>query len=448
MRPTRGRISCRPAWIRCWTATATYEPADSGGVFAYGTHAVVVAVDPDSGVTELLDYVVSEDCGTMINPMIVDGQVQGGIAQGIGTALYEEIPYDEQGQPLATTFADYMVPCAPEIPTVRIEHLVTPALTTEYGVKGLGEGGAIAPPAAIANAVADAFADIGASFNETPLTPRRVSEAIERARRAKAARHEIRKVRLRGRQDGRRGRRGVGVGRSVRGHHCRRPIAGADAQFAGRLPRPAGRYRRHRGAEGRPRETPAGIRIGALTTHADIEDGKIPDPFGGLMRKVAAGISYRAVRNYGTIGGSVALADPAADWPVCLMALGADVRIAAGKASRSQPIATFIQGQYTTALRQERDHRRLRHSAPRRAAHAGDSSRSCARAAHSPIQSRWRCSVVARPVSVALGGAVPRPFLLAAAAKQLGDGETSDGALRAAIAQGPDSTACRKPMLI
>jgi carbon-monoxide dehydrogenase large subunit len=164
---------------------ATYEPTESGGVFAYGTHAVVVAVDPDSGVTEILDYVVTEDCGTMINPMIVDGQVQGGIAQGIGTALYEEIPYDEQGQPLATTFADYMVPCAPEIPTVRIEHIVTPALTTEYGVKGLGEGGAIAPPAAIANAIADAFRDIDASFNETPLTPRRVSEAIDLARRAK-----------------------------------------------------------------------------------------------------------------------------------------------------------------------------------------------------------------------------------------------------------------------
>jgi carbon-monoxide dehydrogenase large subunit len=168
-------------------ATATYEPSDSGGVFAYGTHAVVVAVEPESGVTELIDYVVTEDCGTMINPMIVDGQVQGGIAQGIGTALYEEIPYDEQGQPLATTFADYMVPCAPEIPAVRIVHLVHPALATEYGVKGLGEGGAIAPPAAIANAVADAFRDIGASFNETPLTPRRVSEAVDRARRAKGA---------------------------------------------------------------------------------------------------------------------------------------------------------------------------------------------------------------------------------------------------------------------
>jgi len=168
-------------------AVGTYEPSVSGGVFAYGAHAVVVAVDPDSGIVELLDYVVAEDCGTMINPMIVDGQVQGGIAQGIGTALYEEIPYDELGQPLATTFADYMVPCAPEIPDVRVAHLVSPATTTTYGVKGLGEGGAIAPPAAIANAVADAFRSIGASFNETPLTPRRVSEAIDRARRTKGA---------------------------------------------------------------------------------------------------------------------------------------------------------------------------------------------------------------------------------------------------------------------
>jgi carbon-monoxide dehydrogenase large subunit len=164
-------------------ATATYEPTETGGVFAYGTHAVVVAVEPDTGVVEILDYAVSEDCGTMINPMIVEGQVQGGIAQGIGTALYEEIPYDEMGQPLATTFGDYMVPCAPEIPDVRVAHLVHPAIATEYGVKGLGEGGAIAPPAAIANAVSDAFRAIGASFNETPLTPRRVSETIDRARR-------------------------------------------------------------------------------------------------------------------------------------------------------------------------------------------------------------------------------------------------------------------------
>jgi carbon-monoxide dehydrogenase large subunit len=165
-------------------ATATYEPGDSGGVFSYGTHAAVVAVEPDTGEVEILDYAVAEDCGTIVNPMIVDGQIQGGIAQGIGTALYEEIPYDDQGQPLATTFGDYMVPCAPEVPRVRIAHSITPALCTEYGVKGVGEGGAIAPPAAIANALRDAFRAIGATFNETPLTPRRVSDAVALARQA------------------------------------------------------------------------------------------------------------------------------------------------------------------------------------------------------------------------------------------------------------------------
>ena len=145
---------------------------------------MVVAVDPDTGVVEILDYAVAEDCGTMINPMIVDGQVQGGIAQGIGTALYEEIPYDEQGQPLATTFADYMVPCAPEIPIVRIAHLVTPARATEYGVKGLGEGGAIAPPAAIANAVADAFRD---DRRELQRDPADAAPRVRSGRRARAA---------------------------------------------------------------------------------------------------------------------------------------------------------------------------------------------------------------------------------------------------------------------
>ncbi len=161
--------------------TATYEPTESAGVFSYGTHAVVVAVEPESGVVEILDYVVAEDCGTMINPMIVDGQVQGGIAQGIGTALYEELPFNADGQPLATTFADYHVPGAVEVPAVRFAHLVTPAEATAYGVKGVGEGGAIAPPAAIGNAIVDAFRPLNVMIAETPMTPRRVSEAIARA---------------------------------------------------------------------------------------------------------------------------------------------------------------------------------------------------------------------------------------------------------------------------
>ena len=166
--------------------TATYEPPDSGGVFSYGVHAAVVAADPETGVVEILQYSVAEDCGTMINPMIVDGQIIGGIAQGIGTALYEESPYDKAGEPLATTFGDYMMPCAPEIPRIEIRHFVSPAHNTQHGVKGMGEGGAIAPPAAIANALSDAFRSIGARFTETPMTPRRVSEAVARAKEGTA----------------------------------------------------------------------------------------------------------------------------------------------------------------------------------------------------------------------------------------------------------------------
>jgi carbon-monoxide dehydrogenase large subunit len=163
-------------------ATATYEPAVSTGVYSYATHGAVVAVDPETGTIELVDYVVAEDCGTMVNPMLVEGQIRGGVAQGIGTAMFEEIPYDEHGQPLAATLLDYHMPGAFELPPIRIGHLHTPAAATEYGVKGMGEGGAVAPPAAIANAVRDALAALGAEVNETPLTSQRVLAAISRAR--------------------------------------------------------------------------------------------------------------------------------------------------------------------------------------------------------------------------------------------------------------------------
>ena len=163
-------------------ASAVYEPGISTGFFCYSTQAALVAVDPNDGTVEILDYVVVEDCGTMVNPMIVKGQIIGGIAQGIGTALYEEIPYDEDGQPLATTFADYLMPGATEIPPIRIAHLTTPSEHSEYGVKGMGEGGAIAPPAVIANAVRDALRGVNAQINETPITPRRVVEAIHAAK--------------------------------------------------------------------------------------------------------------------------------------------------------------------------------------------------------------------------------------------------------------------------
>jgi carbon-monoxide dehydrogenase large subunit len=164
--------------------TAVYEPEISTGVFSYSTHAAAVAVDPETGAVEILDYAIAEDCGTVVNPMIVDGQITGGVAQGVGTALFEEIPYDSGGQPLASSFADYHWPGPTDVPAFRIAHMVTPAKGTEYGVKGMGEGGAIAPPAAVANAVRDALlsAGIDAVIGETPITPRRVYAAVSAAR--------------------------------------------------------------------------------------------------------------------------------------------------------------------------------------------------------------------------------------------------------------------------
>ena len=161
--------------------TAGYKPKVGSGAFSYSTHGALVAVDPALGAVEILDYVVIEDCGTMVNPMVVDGQIVGGAAQGIGTALYEESLYDESGQPLTSTFMDYIVPGPTEIPRIRIGHMLTPSPFTEHGIKGMGEGGAIAPPAAIANAINDALKHLGAEVGATPFTPRRVRAAIERA---------------------------------------------------------------------------------------------------------------------------------------------------------------------------------------------------------------------------------------------------------------------------
>ncbi len=159
-------------------ATAGYKAKADTGTFSYACHAATVAVDTETGHVEILDYVVVEDGGTLVNPMIVEGQVYGGTAQGVGTALYEEMPFDAQGQPLATTLADYLLPSATEVPSIRLSHMETPSPHTRFGQKGIGEGGAIAPPAAIANAVNDALAPLGVEITESPLTPRRVVEAI------------------------------------------------------------------------------------------------------------------------------------------------------------------------------------------------------------------------------------------------------------------------------
>jgi carbon-monoxide dehydrogenase large subunit len=131
----------------------------------------------------LEDYVIVEDGGKLLNPMIVDGQVLGGLAQGIGTALYEEMPYDSDGQPLAATLADYLLPGSADVPDVRLEHMETLSPWTTFGQKGIGESGAIGPPGAIVNAINDALARIGAEVMDLPASPSRVLAAIHAARK-------------------------------------------------------------------------------------------------------------------------------------------------------------------------------------------------------------------------------------------------------------------------
>ena len=139
-------------------------------MWSNAAHGATVEVDPATGKVEILRYVVSEDCGRMINPNIVDGQVHGGVAQGIGGLLYEHNVYDDDGNPLASTFMDYLLPTVHEIPTIDTFHIESPAATVG-GYKGVGEGGAIAAPAAVFNAIADALAQHGVIVTDQPLDP-------------------------------------------------------------------------------------------------------------------------------------------------------------------------------------------------------------------------------------------------------------------------------------
>ena len=161
--------------------TAGYKTKVDTGTFSYACHAVVVSVDSETFEVKILDYCIVEDAGVMVNPKIVDGQILGGLAQGIGTALYEEMNFDDQGQPMASTLADYCLPGSTEVPNPKIQHLETPSPYTTFGQKGIGEGGAIGPPAAIANAVNDALKIFNAEVRDLPITPKRIWQAISEA---------------------------------------------------------------------------------------------------------------------------------------------------------------------------------------------------------------------------------------------------------------------------
>jgi carbon-monoxide dehydrogenase large subunit len=163
------------------TATHLYDPPNFS--WPNGAHACVVEVDTETGSIDLLRYIAVDDCGVRINPMVVEGQVHGGVAQGIAEALFEEARYDEEGNLLHGSMTNYMVPGAPELPSFELDGTVTPSPTNPMGVKGVGEAGTIAAPPAVINAVVDALAPLGVTNVERPATPERVWNAIQEAKR-------------------------------------------------------------------------------------------------------------------------------------------------------------------------------------------------------------------------------------------------------------------------
>jgi carbon-monoxide dehydrogenase large subunit len=160
---------------------ATYHFVPDTVTFSYGAHAAIVEVDPETGGVRIVRYAAVEDCGPPVNPAVVEGQVLGGIAQGIGGALHEDLVYDEAGQLLTTSFMDYLLPTAVEVPAPELDELVTPTPRNPLGVRGVGEGGAIGPIAALAGAIEDALAPRGVRITETPVTPERLFRAIRQA---------------------------------------------------------------------------------------------------------------------------------------------------------------------------------------------------------------------------------------------------------------------------
>jgi len=175
-----------PTFARPGVATPDFEASAYHHVptvtYASAVHVAQVEVDPGTGAVRLLGYVVAHDCGKVINPTIVEGQVHGGVAQGVGGALFEEMVYDAEGQLLTGTLMDYLVPSATDLPRIETVHLEFPSPRNPLGMKGLGEGGAISPPAAIANAIDDALAPLGVRVTETPASPARVLALIETRR--------------------------------------------------------------------------------------------------------------------------------------------------------------------------------------------------------------------------------------------------------------------------
>jgi CO/xanthine dehydrogenase Mo-binding subunit len=179
-------IDPRPEATHVWTAPGRTLADEEGRAKSYLTaaqavHVVMLEIDRDTGMVEIQRYCLADDCGTRLNPMVVDGQTEGSVAQGVGAALFEEYVYDEQAQPLTTTFMDYLIPTINEVPMTEKVAVVTPSPFTPLGAKGCGEGAIHTTPAAVMCAVNDALAPLGTLAREVPAAPNRLWKLIQAA---------------------------------------------------------------------------------------------------------------------------------------------------------------------------------------------------------------------------------------------------------------------------
>ena len=299
-------------------ATSVWDPPNF--TFPSGTHVCVVEVDTETGETEIVRYVAVDDCGEVINPMIVDGQIHGGIAQGIAEAMYEEAVYDEHGSLVTNSMLSYAVPSAAELPRYELERTVTPSTTNPMGVKGIGEAGTIASPPAVVNAVADALLPFGVTTVEKPVTPERVWRAIQEReggdmipaefeyQAADSVEHAIELL-------------GSNAdARLIAGGQSLLPLMKL------RLSSPALLVDLN-GVDGLAgvREDGDTLAIGALTRHEDLHRDATVAKRCPLLAHAAGEVGDPQVRHRGTLGGSLAHAAPEGDLPAALLALDGEL---------------------------------------------------------------------------------------------------------------------------
>jgi CO/xanthine dehydrogenase Mo-binding subunit len=178
--PLRGAVE--PGTEPGLESTAYYGP--QYGATAFGVHGMILEIDPETMMIEIKRYVAVEDCGTVLNPLILEGQIHGGVSLGIGNAYYEKLHFDDQGQLLNASFADYLLPSATDMPRIEVGHLETRSPLNELGTKGVGEAGTIPVPALFAQAVENALGDRQLEILESPLSPNRLNELIHKERAA------------------------------------------------------------------------------------------------------------------------------------------------------------------------------------------------------------------------------------------------------------------------